>query len=206
MKKFLLSVVCAGLMASMFSGCAKEEQKSAPTAEEQKQAEIDKLRESLSDAPSWVIEPIVENGIAAVGAARYSKGGMSYMLPQAEMDAKGKLAARVQEEVSRLQQQSKRLVQTKDLDAYDSNFKEATEIVVKKMPLSGAKRIKTYVAKDGTLYTMVAIMKRDVANYLEDSKNQFKQDMEEAKMTREAIDEGMEVLDGTIAELRDAVN
>jgi hypothetical protein len=199
MKKSI-SILSAVVAVALFTGCT-----SSPSPASAKQEKIEKAAEALNNAPAWVSEPIVENGIGAVGIAKYSSGGMSFMLPQAEADGKAKLAGRIQEEVSRLQQQSKRLVQTKELDAFDNNFKEATEILVKKIPLSGAKRVKTYMSKEtGELYVLVAIQKRDVADALDGQKDLLKAQMQEAKMTREAIKEGMEIHDKTMAELRDA--
>lgn len=199
MKKSV-SILSTVVAVVLFTGCSSE-----PTPQSAKQAEIEKVAAALKNAPEWISEPIIENGIGAIGIARYSSGGMSFMLPQAELDGKAKLAGRIQEEVSRLQQQSKRLVQTKDLDAFDNNFKEATEILVKKMPLSGAKRVKTYMSEEtGELYVLMAIQKRDVADALDGQKELLRAQMEEAKMTREAIDEGMEIHDKTMAELREA--
>lgn len=201
MTKTLLAISSAVAVAIFSSGCSSK----GLSYEDKKQAEIEKSAESFNDLPGWILEPVVENGIGAVGVARYSSGGMSFMLPQAEMDGKAKLAGRIQEEVSRLQQQSKRLVQTKELDAFDNNFKEATEVLVKKIPLSGAKRIKSYMSKEtGELYVLVAIQKRDVADYFDSQKDLFKKQMEEARMTREAIKEGMEVHDKVMAELKEA--
>jgi hypothetical protein len=198
-----ISVLSTIAAMVLFTGCTSSTDPKPTTA---KEAEFAKMADALNSAPSWVSEPIVENGIGAVGVARYSKGGISFMMPQAEMDGKARLAARIQEEVSRLQQQSKRVVQTKELDTFDNNFKEATEVLVKKIPLSGAKRIKTYMSKEtGDLYVLMAIQKRDVADSLDSQKDLFKTQMEEARMTREAIEEGMQIHDKTMAELRDAI-
>lgn len=204
--KIKTSVLATAIIATLFTGCTDKEPTPDPRTMT-KQEKIEHTASAINNAPKWVLTPVVENGIGAVGVARYSAGGMSFMIPQAELDGKAKLAGRIQEEVSRLQEQSKRLVQTKELDAFDNNFKEATEVVVKKIPLSGAKRIKTYMSKEtGELYVLMAIQKRDVATALESQKNLLKAQMEEARMTREAIEEGMKIHDETMAQLRDATN
>jgi len=192
----LLSLAAAATMT--FTGCSSKSPEMT-AAEKEKQAMI----EANNNLPSWVLNPQVEGGIAAVGIAGYSKHGMQVMLPQAEMDARAKLAGQIQTEISRVQKQAMRHNKINDLDDFENVFKQATKEVVKKIPLSGARKVKQYQAPDGTLYVLMVIEKRDVAKEVKDMKDTYLEHMKQARMTRQSLDEGMKVLDDMMKELEE---
>lgn len=194
MKALAFSLAAAAMMS--FSACGDK----TPQPVDQKQQQI----QANNNLPMWIIDPSVEGGIAAVGVAGYSKHGMQVMLPQAEMDARAKLAGKIQTEVSRIQESVMRANQINDMDNFEKAFRQGSAEVVKKIPLSGAKKINHYQAPDGTFYVHMVIQKREVANSIEDMKDIYKEQMEQAHLTRESIDEGMKVLDDMMGELREA--
>ena len=198
MKKSLLFVLITAT-AITFTGCADKSEQSL--AEKQKQAQID----ANNNLPSWVIDPKVEGGISVVGIAGYSKHGMQIMLPQAEMDGRAKLAGQIQTVVSRVQKQAMRHNKINDLDDLENVFKQASKEVIKKMPLSGARKMNQYQAADGTLYVLMVIEKREVSKHLKNMKSTYEDHMREAKMTRESLDQGMKVLDDMMKELDEEV-
>ncbi len=198
MKKAITILSLAAAATMTFTGCAGKSQNM--TAEEkQKQAMI----EANNNLPAWVLNPQVEGGIAAVGIAGYSKHGMQVMLPPAEMHPRAKLAGQVETEISRVEKQAMRHNKINDLDDFENVFKQATKEVVKKIPLSGARKVKQYQAPDGTLYVLMVIEKRDVAKEVKDMKDTYLEHMKQAKMTRESLDEGMKVLDDMMKELEE---
>jgi len=182
------------VLVVVISGCSSS---SNPTPEEKKETMVN----TTNDLPNWVINPKVEGGISAVGMTGYSKHGMQVMIPQAEMDARAKLAGKIQTIVSQVQKRAMRHVKINELDEFENSFKQATKEVIKKMPLSGAQRINLFQAKNGDLYVHTIIQKRVVSQHLGDMKNSYKKHMEEAKISRESIDEGMKVLDDMMKEL-----
>jgi len=194
-RKIILTVGMAS--AVLFSGCASSQPIAPKTPYEKKQEMIN----VVNNLPAWVLNPKVEGGIASVGMAGYSKYGLQVMLPQAEMDARAKLAGQIQTIVSQLQKKAIRHTQINDMDEFENSFKQATKEVIKKMPLSGATRINMFQAKDGTLYVHTVIQKREVSKYIGDMKDTYKKHMEEAKLSRQNIDEGMKVLDSMMEEL-----
>ncbi len=198
MKKLTTIAAFAAAAMVMTTGCA--DKSAGLSKEEQQKQEMIKANNSL---PDWVLNPQVEGGIAAVGIAGYSKHGMQVMLPQAEMDARAKLAGQIQTEVSRVQKQAMRHNKINDLDDFENVFKQATKEVVKKIPLSGARKVKQYQAPDGTLYVLMVIEKRDVAKEVADMKDTYLEHMKQAKMTRQSLDEGMKVLDDMMKELEE---
>lgn len=192
--KTKLMLLTASAAAIMFTGCAGN-MNTTPQGEKGKMVQIN------NNLPSWVINPKVEGGIASVGITGYSKHGMEIMMPQAEMDARAKLAGQIQTIVSQVQKKSMRAVKINDIDEFEKSFKNATKEVIKKMPLSGAQRINVFQANDGTLYVHMVIEKREVSKHIGDMKNTYKKHMQEAKISRDNIDEGMKVLDDMMSEL-----
>ncbi len=191
-------ILAIGLaIALMFSGCASSSSSSSSTPAEKKEVMVN----TTNNLPSWVINPKVEGGISAVGMTGYSKHGMQVMIPQAEMDARAKLAGKIQTIVSQVQKRAMRHVKINDLDEFENSFKQATKEIIKKMPLSGAQRINLFQAKNGDLYVHTIIQKRVVSEHLGDMKTSYKKHMKEAKVSRQSIDEGMKVLDDMMKEL-----
>lgn len=196
MKMKVLTVSLLAAAVTGFTGCSDK----APTPQSEKEAQI----EANNNLPAWVLNPTSENGITAVGIAGYSKHGMQVMLPQAEMDGRAKLAGKIQTEVSRLERQALRTNQIEDQDNFEQVFTQTTEAVVKKIPLSGAKRVNNYQAPDGTLYVQMVIDRSEIADSLADMKALYQSQMEQANMTRKSLDEGMKVLDDMIDDLHKA--
>ncbi len=86
-------------------------------------------------------------------------------------------------------------------DDLEESFSQAMKAVIKDMPISGAQRINLYQSGNGELFVHMTIQKREVAEQLDNMKGAYKKHMEEAKQTREIIDEGMKVLDEMINDL-----
>ena len=183
--------------ALLFSGCGPASLPDPKTPHEKKEQMV----ETTNNLPKWVVNPKVEGGIAAVGITGYSKHGLQVMLPQAEMDARAKLAGKIPVIVSQIQKKAMRHVKINEIDEFENSFKQATKEVIKKMPISGAQRINLFQANNGDLYVHTVIQKREISEHLGDMKSTYKQHMQEAKISRQNIDEGMKVLDDMIKEL-----
>lgn len=197
MKMFKVAAIAmVGMMA--LTGCAEKK----PEPQPGKSGMVD-----IENMPEWVLNPTVENGIGVVGVAKYSRHGIRVMLPKAEMDARAKLAAEIQTEVSRLSKNAMRQANINELDDYEEQFSQATKSVVKKIPLSGAQRVAMYQDKQaGDLYVHMVIQKREVGNFLAKNAQSVKDQMREAKMTRERLDDAMKVMDNMVDELNAETN
>ena len=195
-KKIVITMSSA--IALILSGCVATSAPATPATPAAKQA---KMIKNINNLPSWVLNPKVEGGIAAVGLAGYSKHGIEIMLPQAEMDARAKLAGQIQTIVSQVQKKAMRAVKVNDVDEFEKSFKSATKEVIKKMPLSGARRINMYQSNDGTLYVHTVIEKREVSKYIGDMKNTFKKELLKKQLSKQNIEDGMKVLDNMMNEL-----
>lgn len=146
-----------------------------------------KLTGDLSNLPSWVLDPEVENGVAAVGIASPSRGGIKFQIPKAEMDAKANIAAIIRTEVSRVTKNSLREANVNDVNDVEEFFSQATKEVVKDIPLSGVKRINIYKGEDGTLYVHMLLKKEDYSDYLAESRDSFEKKLKKANIARENI-------------------
>ncbi len=141
----------------------------------------------LSDLPSWVLDPVVEDGVGGVGIAPPSRGGIKFQIPKAEMDAKANIAATIQTEINRVTKEALRESNVNGINDVEDFFSQATKEVVKNLPLSGVKRINIFQADDGTLYVHMVLRDEDYSKYLKNSQKTLEKSMKEANIGRENI-------------------
>ena len=147
---------------------------------------------SLENLPSWVVDPSVKDGVAAVGIASPSKGGIQFQIPKAELDAKANIAATIQSEISRITKQSLRSGKVNENDDVEEFFAQATKEVVKDLPLSGVKRINIFKDKDGTLYVHMVLKNEDFSKFLENSEKTFQARLAKSNLARGNINKAQE--------------
>jgi hypothetical protein len=152
-----------------------------------KEKSITETSGDLSDLPAWVLDPSVKDGVAAVGIASPSRGGIKFQIPKAELDAKANIAATIQSEISRITKDSLRSAKVNETDDVEEFFAQATKEVVKDLPLSGVKRIGIFKAKDGNLYVHMVLTNEDYSKFLENSQKTFEARLAQANMARESI-------------------
>lgn len=141
----------------------------------------------LSDLPSWVIDPSVKDGIAGVGIASPSKGGIKFQLPKAELDAKANIATTIQSEITRITKDSLRSAKVNENDDVEEFFAQATKEVVKDLPLSGVKRLNIFKSSDGTLYVQMLLTNEDYSKFLQNSEKTFAARLAKSNLARENI-------------------
>ena len=163
--KILLISSIAVLIFS--SACAKKEEKN-----------IKANSGNLKDLPAWVLDPAVPNGIAGVGIANPSKGGIKFQIPKAELDAKANIAATIQSEISRI---------TKD------SMRSAN--------VNGVKRINIFKSEDGTLYVHMLLSNEDYSKFLADSQKSFSAQLAKSNVARENIAKTQEASKELFSEL-----
>lgn len=172
-----------------FSACAK------------KDASINANKGDLKDLPSWVIDPTVKDGVAAVGIASPSRGGIKFQIPKAELDAKANIAATIQAEISRITKDSLRSAKVNENDDVEEFFAQATKEVVKDLPLSGVKRLNIFKGEDGTLYVQMVLNNEDYTKFLENSERNFKARLAKSNLGRENINKSQEATQKLFDEL-----
>ena len=157
--------------------------------------------QNISDLPNWVIDPAVKDGIAAVGIASPSVGGIKFQIPQAEMDAKANIASAINSEISRITKDALRESKVVDVNDVEEVFSQATKEVVKNMPMSGAKRTDIYQSKDGTLYIRMVLDNADYSKYLQNSQKIYESRLKQANLSRENLNKSQEAVKGLFDEL-----
>ncbi len=157
--------------------------------------------EKLADLPSWVLDPNMPDGVAAVGIASPSKGGIKFQIPQAELDAKANIAATIQSEISRVTKESLKSANVNNSDDVEQFFAQATKQVVKDLPLSGVKRINIFQAKDGTLYVHMILKNEDYSKFLNDSEKSLNASLRKSNLGRENIKKSEEASKAIFDEL-----
>lgn len=165
-----LAVICLSLTVS----CSHKDAKNNPG-------------KNLSNLPSWVLDPNVKDGIAAVGIASPSKGGIKFQIPAAELDAKANIAATIKSEISRVTKNSLRSANVNSADDVEEFFAQASKEVVKNLPLSGVRRINIFQADDKTLYVHMVLRNEDYSEFLKNSENSLAATLKKSKLSRENI-------------------
>ena len=69
------------------------------------------------------------------------------------------------------------------------------------MPMSGAKRINMYQAKDGTLYIRMILKNEDYSKYLQNSQKMYENRLKQANLSRDNLDKSQEAVKGLFDEL-----
>jgi hypothetical protein len=187
MKKIIFAVLTA---VALFSACAKKEiQKEAGN--------------QLKDLPEWVLNPSsgVKEGVAGVGIAGPSRGGITVQIPKAELDAKANIASTIQSEISRVTKNALRSAKVNDADDVEEFFAQASKEVVKNLPMSGAKRDKIFKAEDGTLYIRMVLGTEDYSKFLKNSQKEFEDKIAKSNLSRNSITKSQEATKDLFDEL-----
>ena len=168
-------VTCALIIASaaLTFSCSKKEKP-------QNKSEV-------QDLPNWVLDPNVADGVAGVGIAAPSKGGLKFQIPNAELNAKASIASIIQSEISRITKNSLKSANVNQDDDVEEFFAQATKEVVKNLPMSGAKRINIYIAKDGTLYVHMVLKNEDYTKFLKNSEKNLEARLKKSGLSRDNI-------------------
>jgi len=174
MKNKILFTLSAAILALSTLSCSHKEVKKADAG-------------NLSDLPAWVLDPSVAEGVAAVGIASPSTGGIKFQIPKAELDAKANIAATIQSEITRVTKQALRESKVNDVNDVEDFFSQASKEVVKDLPLSGVKRINIYQAKDGTLYLHMVLKNEDYSKFLQKSENSMASRLKKSGLGRDNI-------------------
>jgi hypothetical protein len=172
--KILLAASIASLCISV--SCAKKDI-----------SKVNQSKSDLKDLPAWVLDPSVKDGVAGVGIASPSKGGIKFQIPKAELDAKANIAATIQSEISRITKDSLRSAKVNKNDDVEEFFAQATKEVIKDLPLSGVKRINIFKSEDGTFYVHMFLGNDDYSKFLADSEKIFQARAAKSNLGRENI-------------------
>ncbi len=188
MKKLLAIILSATLLLSCSKPVVSDLAKNNKT-------------QNIADLPEWVASPDVADGVAGVGISSPSVGGIKFQIPQAEIDAKANIASAINSEISRITKDALREAKVGEVNDVEQVFSQATKEVVKNMPMSGAKRINMYQAKDGTLYIRMVLKNEDYSKYLQNSQKMYENRLKQANLSRDNLNKSQEAVKGLFDEL-----
>jgi len=187
-------IITTGLIILSLSGCA---------GRSKNVADAPKIEGELANLPKWVLEPDINGGLAAVGIAQPSKGGLQFQIPKAETDARANIATKISSTISRVTKQALRESNVSGVNDVEDVFSQATKEVVKDIPLSGVKRINMYQAKDGTLYVHMEITKEDYSSYLDNSRKVYEKLLDNSNLSRSNLNKSQEAVKELFDELEE---
>lgn len=194
MKKLKLIIMCGVTATVIFTGCST----STPNMNVGVHSVTGKKFVVDNTLPGWVgnAQQGIEKGVAAVGQTNYSKYGDEIMVPEAELTAKVKLAAIMEEKLWGFQ---KSVAKKADIDldeAYSKVFKSASKQVVKDVSLSGTISVSRYQSPvTGILYVRVMLPFKNFKDELVNSKKELKENYKKMGLTTQAAEamiEGIE--------------
>lgn len=163
----------------------------------------DSKTQNIADLPEWVVIPDtnISDGVAGVGIASPSVGGIKFQIPQAETDARANIAATISTEISRITKDALREAKVAQVNDVEQVFTQATKEVVKNFPLSGAKRTDIYQAKDGSLYIRMIVRREDYSRYLENSQKVYEGRLKQANLSRDNLNKAQDAVKDIFNEL-----
>ncbi|WP_457560492.1 LPP20 family lipoprotein [Caminibacter sp.] len=155
MKKIYFSLF-VGLI--FFSGCSSKQQQ----LKQQGQCVIDS-----QNAPIWVCEPKdTKDFITAVGSAEKSPLGFSFQRTEAMANARDALARRISIKVKNI---FKRFERNTGVKAQSEKVVENVSKQLADVTLRNSKIISTWQSKNGTLFVLVGVPKKNLEEGLKDS-------------------------------------
>lgn len=163
----------------------------------------DSKTQNIADLPEWVVIPDtnITDGVAGVGIASPSVGGIKFQIPQAETDARANIATTINTEISRVTKEALREAKVGEVNDVEQVFTQATKEVVKNFPISGAKRTDIYQAKDGSLYIRMVVRKEDYSKYLENSQKVYESRLKQANLSRDNLNKAQDAVKDMFEEL-----
>ena len=163
MKKTIVSVSTAAMLAAVLVGCGGETPKPAEPAE----ATFACKQENVL-APRWTCTPSLEGAYAGLGIAQKSAAGMGHMRKVALMNGRSDLAQQIQVKVKA---RIKGFTQTSGAGASETvdEMTQAVDDQMAKVDLSASKQVDAWTAPSGALYALVAIPSEDIDKKVNDT-------------------------------------
>ena len=148
------SIVLAGVVATMISGCGEQPQP--------KQQEPDfRCRQEGVLAPKWTCTPFVDGAIAEVGSAPKTAAGVGFQRRNALANARSNLAQQIE---TLVKDKVETFARTTGAGSSETVDQVATQVSkqVAKVTLRGSKQVDSWQAPSGTLYVLVAVHETEV--------------------------------------------
>lgn len=153
-------LILGALVLSGLGGCGNNNRMPANNVQQQPQQQY----------PSWVLNPQVEDGIAAVGSAKIGAAGLSFARTEAIANARDELARQLEIKVNNMFKSYTNVVGVNGQDGVDKVATNVSKQVSSKI-LNNSKQIKMWLSPDKNVYVLVAIKKEDTAPQIKKTVN-----------------------------------
>ncbi len=164
MKKLLTMFVSVSLVSSIVVSCggSKEQKPKEPA-----KVQSSKWSNEFANAPSWVLNPEVEGGLAAVGSAKIGKAGIQFARTEALANARDELARQLSVKVKNM---VKNFTQVTGIGNDQTVDKVAVQVSkqVTAQVLQGSKQKDMWISPSGTLYVLVVLDPQSVKNVVKE--------------------------------------
>jgi len=176
-----------------FFGCTSQNQQSLQIKKEMSECT------ALTNAPIWVINPTVDDGIGISGISGKSNGGISFQMDIARADAFNKAAMEIKTVVIATLDLVRETAKVDISNEARESMKNVTALEVREIPVSGLKR-KNIWSSDctGDLFAYYVISDNTI-------KNNVKKTLEKVNASHKVIDNAMEHLDKEITKIKENV-
>ena len=153
MKKNIVSITAATVVAFTLVGCGGETPKPAAAAAA---TTTFGCKQENVPAPKWTCIPMVEGAYAGVGIAEKSAAGMSHMRKVALMNGRSDLAQQIKVEVKSRMKGFTQTTGSADSETVDK-MTQAVDDQLAKVNLSGSKAVDYWEAPSGNIYLLVTV-------------------------------------------------
>ncbi len=160
MKRTIVSIASAALIAATFVGCGGEQPKPQERNFECKQEGV--------PAPKWTCVPMVEGAYAGVGIAQKSAAGPGHMRRVALMNGRSDLAQQIQTEVKDRMKGFTQTTGAGDRETVDQVTQAVTDQIAH-VNLNGSKAIDAWNAPSGALYLLVTVPENFINQKVKDT-------------------------------------
>lgn len=157
MKNVTRNVLLCGivLMFALLSGCSGV---SAPT-----KVAKGYTNPSIDGAPAWVLDPTSVPGIVAVGSAPHSPGGIQFQRNEAMAAGRDELARMLSIKVKNAFSNFAQQTGVGDAQTFDKVSSNVSKQLASET-LTGSRQKDMWLAQDGTMYLMVTLDPKSVAD------------------------------------------
>ena len=171
MKKSIISISAAALLAATLVGCGGE----TPKPEEPATTTFGCKQEGVP-APKWTCIPMMEGAYAGVGIGEKSAAGMAHMRKVAQMNGRSDLAQQIKTQVK---SRMKGFTQTTGAGESETVDKmtQAVDDQMAKVSLANSKAVDFWQAPSGNIYLLMTVPEDYINEKVkETAKTSFKND------------------------------
>ncbi|MCW7753306.1 LPP20 family lipoprotein [Desulfobotulus sp. H1] len=158
MKKQLVKLIMLAAIAALMAACAPKETPVADTG----------MPDEYKDAPSWVFNPELEGGVAAVGTARIGKAGFAFARNEALADGRDQLARQMSVKVQNMVKNFTQATGMGDDETVDRVSSQVSRQVANET-LAGSKMRSMWRAPNGELFVWMVVDPESVRSAARDA-------------------------------------